>query len=44
MKRALSKNCKMDELYEQRYKKINEFSDGKNGDRLIEKLLELDII
>ena len=44
VKIALEKNCKMDEFYEERYKKINEFSDGKNGDRLIEKLLELEII
>lgn len=34
----------MDQKYEERYKAINEFSDGKNGDRLISELVKLKII
>ena len=30
--------------YEDRYKKINEFHDGKNGDRLIEELKKLNVL
>lgn len=44
VKRAIAKNYKMDKKYEDRYKKINEFHDGKNGDRLIEELKKLNII
>ena len=44
VKRAISKNYKMDQKYENRYKKINEFHDGKNGDRLIKELKKLGII
>lgn len=44
VKKAIDKNYKMDEIYQENYRKINEFSDGKNGDRLVEKLLELDVI
>ena len=44
VKRAISNNYVMDEIYEKNYQKINEFHDGKNGDRLVEELLRLDII
>lgn len=44
VKRAIKNNYKMDKLYEDRYKKINEFSDGKNGDRLIDELKKLEIL
>ena len=43
-KNAISKNYVMDEVYEQRYRRINEFHDGQNGDRLIEELIELEIL
>ncbi len=41
---AIKKNYVMDEKYEERYKKINEFSDGKNGERLVDELVRLNII
>lgn len=44
VKNAISKDGKMDAIYEERYRKINEFYDGKNGDRLINELLKLNII
>ncbi len=44
VKNAIAKDYKMDQMYEDRYKKINEFSDGKNGDRLIAELKNLEII
>lgn len=43
-KNAISKNYVMDKEYEERYRKINEFHDGKNGERLIEELIKLDIL
>ena len=44
VKNAISKNYKMDKKYENRYRKINEFHDGHNGDRLIKELIKLEII
>lgn len=44
VKRAIRQNYVMDEVYEERYKKINEFHDGKNGDRLINELVRLEIL
>ena len=44
VKLAIKKNYKMDKKYEDRYKKINEFHDGKNYKRLIKELQKLDII
>lgn len=44
VKRAIENDYVMDEIYEERYRKINEFHDGKNGDRLVEELLRLDVI
>ena len=41
VKNAIKKNYKMDKKYEDRYKKINEYHDNKNGDRLIKELLKL---
>lgn len=42
--KAKNQNYVMDEKYERRYKKINEFSDNRNGDRLVEELKRLRII
>ena len=42
--KAIKNNYKMDKKYENRYKKINEFHDGKNYKRLIEELQQLNII
>lgn len=44
VEKAIGSNYYMEEKYEKRYQKINEFSDGKNGDRLIEELQKLNII
>jgi len=44
VKNAIANNYVMDEKYEENYKKINEFHDGKNGDRLIEELIKLGIL
>lgn len=44
IKKAIANNYVMDPMYEERYKQINEFSDNKNGERLIKELKELDII
>ena len=44
VKKAIKNNYKMDKKYENRYKKINEFHDGKNYKRLIEELQQLNII
>lgn len=44
VKRAIEKKYKMDDVYNKRYKKINEFSDNKNGERLIKELKKLGII
>ena len=44
VKKAIKKNYVMDKKYQNRYKKINEFSDGKNGDRLIKELLRLGVL
>lgn len=44
IKKAIANNYVMDPIYEERYKKINEFSDNKNGERLIKELKELQII
>lgn len=44
VKIAINNNYIMDDLYQERYKKINEFHDGKNGDRLIKELMRLNII
>lgn len=44
VKKAISKKCKMDKKYEVRYRKINEFHDGHNGDRLISELKKIGII
>jgi len=44
VKYAISNNYIMDEKYEKRYSKINEFHDGKNGDRLLDELSDLDVI
>jgi CDP-glycerol glycerophosphotransferase (TagB/SpsB family) len=44
VKVAISKDYQMDELYKERYKKINEFSDNRNCDRLIDYLEEEGIV
>lgn len=44
VKNAIANNYVMDEKYEENYRKINEFHDGKNGDRLIEELIKLEIL
>ena len=44
LENAIKKNYVMDEKYQERYKKINEFSDGKNGERLVDELIRLNII
>lgn len=44
VKKAIKNDYIMDEKYQKRYQKINEFSDGKNGDRLIKELEKLNII
>lgn len=44
VKKAIKNNCIMEAKYQERYRKINEFSDGHNGDRLIKELQELKII
>ena len=44
VKKAIANNYVMDPMYEERYKLINEFSDNKNGERLIKELKELEII
>ena len=44
VKKAIKNNYKMDKKDENRYKKINEFHDGKNYKRLIEELQQLNII
>lgn len=44
VKKAINNNYIMDDLYQERYRKINEFHDGKNGDRLVKELIKLDII
>ncbi len=41
---AIDKNYIMDEKYEENYRKINEFHDGKNGERLINELIKLKIL
>ena len=44
VKRAIEKNYKLDEKYEERYRKINEFHDGKNTERLINELIKLKVL
>ena len=44
VKKAIANDYKMDAMYQERYKKINEFDDNRNGDRLVDELLKLDII
>lgn len=44
IKNAIANDFVMDPMYEERYKLINEFSDNKNGERLIKELKELEII
>lgn len=44
VKNAIKKNYIMDKKYEDRYRKINEFHDGKNGERLIKELIKLGIL
>lgn len=44
VKIAIKKNYKVDKKYEDNYKVINEFSDRKNAERLIEELRKLEII
>ena len=44
IKKAIANNYVMDPIYEKRYKLINEFSDNRNGERLIKELKELKII
>lgn len=44
IKRADQNHYIMDSFHEENYKKINEFHDNKNGDRLIKALQELDIL
>ena len=44
VKYAIANNYVMDEKFEKRYSKINEFHDGKNGDRLLDELSNLDVI
>jgi len=41
---AIKRNFKMEDKYEKRYKMINEFSDGKNAERLISALKELNVL
>lgn len=44
VKRLIKNGFKQDKKYENRYKKINEFSDNKNWLRLTKELVKLDII
>ncbi len=44
VQKAIEKNYIMDDLYEERYKKINEFHDNRNGERLVNELVKLEII
>ena len=44
VKKAIDNDYVMDEKYEERYAKINEFRDGKNGDRLVDELIRLDVL
>lgn len=44
VKHAIENNYEMDPMYHERYKKINEFDDNCNGDRLVDELIKLDII
>ena len=41
---AIDKNYIMDVKYEENDRKINEFHDGKNGERLINELIKLKIL
>ena len=44
VKHAIANDYKMDPMYQERYKKINEFDDNRNGDRLVDSLINLNII
>lgn len=44
VKHAIESNYEMDAMYHERYKKINEFDDNCNGDRLVDELINLNII
>lgn len=44
VKNAIDKKYNMDDLYEKRYMKINEFCDGNNGNRVMNELKKLNII
>lgn len=44
VQKAIKNNYVMPKKYQDRYKKINEFDDNKNGERLIKELKKLDII
>ena len=44
VKHAIANNYEMDPMYQERYKKINEFDDNRNGDRLVDALVKLEII
>ena len=44
VKKAINNNYVMEQKYEENYRKINEFHDGKNGDRLITELIKLKIL
>ena len=44
VKHAIANDYKMDPMYQERYKKINEFDDNRNGERLVDELINLDII
>lgn len=44
VKRLIDTDYKVDSLYKKRYKKINEFSDNKNAERLLKELSRLEVL
>lgn len=44
VKKIIKKNYKVPKIYEERFKKINEYSDNKNTERLIHELMKNNII
>ena len=44
VKKAIKNEYKMDSTYTERYKKINEFNDNLNGERLIKALIDENVL
>lgn len=44
IKRAIERNYVMEDIYEEHYRAINEFHDGKNGERLVKALKEMTVV